>query len=248
MISLNQQRPEAARETDGSTLDLHSIFHTIQGEGPFVGVPSIFVRLAGCNIQCPGCDTEYTQGRRMIKTTDLVNQVVDLLQIHPYTPLIVITGGEPLRQNIGPFIGELRGFTGKRIQIESNGVTGKACPDLPRQLVLDTTGTHLIISPKTSVIDPELARLAFAFKYVIKAEALDPEDGLPRVALHHRATPKVARPPSNWMYASERPIYLSPMDEKDPEANKRNLLAARDACLEHGYRLGVQLHKYAELA
>jgi len=65
-LSINQQKPEPRAKGDGSILDFHSMFFTIQGEGPFAGHRSIFVRLAGCNLQCPGCDTEYTQGRSVV--------------------------------------------------------------------------------------------------------------------------------------------------------------------------------------
>ena len=49
----------------GLSLQVNSIFYTIQGEGPFAGRPAIFIRLAGCNLQCPGCDTEYTKRQTM---------------------------------------------------------------------------------------------------------------------------------------------------------------------------------------
>lgn len=52
---LNNQPIEKAVKGDGKTLDLHSIFYTIQGEGPFCGMPAVFIRLAGCNLQCPWC-------------------------------------------------------------------------------------------------------------------------------------------------------------------------------------------------
>lgn len=246
MLRLNTQRQERAIRSEGEELNLHSIFHTIQGEGPYSGVPAVFVRLAGCNIQCPGCDTEYTEGRRNIATGDLVNAVGDIIAENSSTNLVVITGGEPLRQNIAPFIRKLHTMIGCIIQIESNGV---AHPGVDFLSTLDDNKAFLVISPKTSAINPDLARRAVAYKYVIKADQLEEKDGLPTVALYHRASPRVARPPDTWFEEyGRRNIFLSPLDEYEPIANQENLEAAAESCLKFGYRLGVQLHKYANLA
>ena len=53
----NGQPIEKVQRTFDGTLEVHSIFKTIQGEGPFCGTPAVFIRLAGCNLQCPWCDT-----------------------------------------------------------------------------------------------------------------------------------------------------------------------------------------------
>ncbi len=50
-------KPERKRREfdDGSSLSVHSLFYTLQGEGPYSGHPAVFIRLAGCNLQCPKC-------------------------------------------------------------------------------------------------------------------------------------------------------------------------------------------------
>ena len=48
-----------AEKGDGSVLQIQEIFPTVQGEGPHTGVPSVFVRLGGCNLACSFCDTEF---------------------------------------------------------------------------------------------------------------------------------------------------------------------------------------------
>ncbi|MEG7364337.1 7-carboxy-7-deazaguanine synthase QueE, partial [Pseudomonas citronellolis] len=93
---MNLQPIEKRTKSADGLLSLHSIFHTIQGEGPFCGTPSVFVRLAGCNLQCPACDTDYTQGRRAAS----VQEILDKVQEYQSSGLVVITGGEPFRQDI----------------------------------------------------------------------------------------------------------------------------------------------------
>lgn len=236
---LNQQKPEPRVEHghDGQVLDLIEVFHTIQGEGPFAGYPSVFVRLAGCNIQCPWCDTQYTAGRHNVSIDDLI---VEILDKRPrYTKLVVITGGEPLRQNIAPLVAECL-HQGLQVQIESNGIL--PLPG-PLRLLLETPRVHLVVSPKTSKIASTIHQYATAFKYVVQDGEQSGEDGLPTVALGHKAAPQVARPPADY----KGPIYVNPMDAKDPQANSNNMAAAVSASIQFGYILGLQMHKIINL-
>lgn len=242
---MNTQKPEARSKGDGSTLDFHSMFFTLQGEGPFSGHRAIFVRLAGCNLQCPGCDTEYTERRQQIAAAALGWEVVYLARESGIDKLsdvlIVITGGEPLRQTLGPFVGGLlaRGF--RKIQIESNGVFA---PDRELDQCLTSYGTDvkLIVSPKTKKVNARSAELAMAFKYVLDHRSVDPNDGLPILALDHPAAGGVSRPPEG------RKVYVNPFDAGDVEENKKNLAAVAQTCMKFGYIAGIQLHKLLDLA
>src|SRR5271156_2670792 len=88
---------------DGLQLEVKNIFPTLQGEGPFTGVPAVFVRLGGCNLACSFCDTDF-EGFRDMPVADIVENVssASCERGKRVRQLVVITGGEPLRQNIVP--------------------------------------------------------------------------------------------------------------------------------------------------
>lgn len=82
----------------------NGIFRSVQGEGQLLGTPMTFIRLAGCSIGCPACDTDYRVDRRM-EVSDIVQQVVDLTPGR--WPWVWITGGEPTDHNLFPLVQEL---------------------------------------------------------------------------------------------------------------------------------------------
>ena len=76
-------------------LSIIEIYRSIQGESSFAGLPCTFVRLAGCNLRCTWCDSEYTfSGGKKMPDDDIVAEVRRL------SPggLVEITGGEPMLQ------------------------------------------------------------------------------------------------------------------------------------------------------
>ncbi len=79
---------------------IKEIFYTLQGEGFHVGVPSIFVRFAQCNLQCIFCDTEFEEIRHRFSKQELENYIDNILYVEKVTqkPHIVFTGGEPTMQ------------------------------------------------------------------------------------------------------------------------------------------------------
>ena len=220
---------------DSDIVVVHSIFSTIQGEGPFAGRRAIFIRLAGCNLQCPLCDTEYTQGAMPYTPATLVDEVFDLT--YPIPELIVITGGEPLRQPIAKLVRHLlaRGFT---VQVETNGTLYR--PNLP----YDNPKFHIVCSPKMHTVNPELVPHIKAFKYVGGYDTLDPIDGLPLRALDHPSKGPLFRPPLNHPAL----VYLQPVDVQDEAENAKHTAAIVRSCQQHGFILCLQLHKIIGLA
>lgn len=230
---MNLQPIEKRAKSADGLLSLHSIFHTIQGEGPFCGTPSVFVRLAGCNLQCPVCDTDYTQGRRAAS----VQEILDKVREYQSSGLVVITGGEPFRQDITQLLNVLTD-AGFYVQIETNGTLEPV--EYPYSTMPGIrTGVYVVCSPKAGKVHPRINDVACCFKYVIAHDSIHEDDGLPLRALEHRASPYVARPPKTWA----RPIYLQPMDSKDEKLNRLNLQAAIDSCMKFGYILQLQIHK-----
>lgn len=219
------------KRTSCHKLSVHSVFKTIQGEGPFTGHPAIFVRLAGCNLQCPGCDTDYTSTRLALTTRQLLDVVLDKRTCET---LVVITGGEPFRQDISLITSALLEHF-LNVQIETNG-TLPPSEGFPAKAVV-------VCSPKTGRVHPELARRANCYKYVMHHSSVSAEDGLPILALAHSAKPMVARPAQLVV----KPIYLQPMDTKDEADNKKSLKAVVESCLKYGYTLQLQLHKIIEV-
>ena len=77
-------------------MQIIEIYKSLQGESSFTGLPCVFVRLAGCNLRCHWCDSEYTfKGGEKMSEEQVAEEVHRLL---PERGLVEITGGEPLLQ------------------------------------------------------------------------------------------------------------------------------------------------------
>jgi 7-carboxy-7-deazaguanine synthase len=124
------------------------IFYSLQGEGFLAGVPSVFVRLAGCPLRCKWCDTKYAwdNGAGSDYSIEKILQMVQRVQ----SKFIVITGGEPMASSgLAELVRKLKELK-KHITIETAGTTFIA--DMPCDL--------MSISPKLSNSTPEKIELA----------------------------------------------------------------------------------------
>lgn len=99
-------------------LDVCEIFYSIQGESTWAGIPTVFIRLAGCNLNCSWCDTTYAQ-----KPTGNFYTIDGLINIvSKYGIKVVeITGGEPMLQSGTSVLMKNLIELGYRVLLETNG-------------------------------------------------------------------------------------------------------------------------------
>jgi len=133
-------------------LQLTEIFYSVQGEGTWTGTPAVFVRLAGCNLACSFCDTDYAL-RFVATVPEIVAQVG---AEGGDCPMVILTGGEPLAQTETPALIAALRADGRRVHIESNGTIPTALPD----------DVWLTVSPKR-YLAPAMAARANEAKLIV---------------------------------------------------------------------------------
>jgi len=258
---------------DEDQLLVTSYFVTLQGEGPFSGLPAVFVRLAKCNLACSFCDTYFDSGDWM-SFDDLDARLNDEVWDTPLDSkdyVLVITGGEPmLQQALGHW---LKTQVGKwrNMQIESNGTAFQVIDD----------AVTMVVSPKcrekahraVAYLKPhrQMIERADCLKFVMGADPTSPYSSIPDWAF-------------DWKRETGGDIYVSPMNvyNREPqkaktarnsnettiqgrsrveevisfwepglldlESNERNHRFTAEYAVANGLRFQVQAHLYAGMA
>lgn len=212
-------------------LNVHEIFASLQGEGPFTGIPAVFLRLSGCVAPyCKWCDTpeSLTQGAR--QTTDSIYKEISTHKI----PLIVITGGEPFLQwenGLKDLHNQLL-QSGFRIQYETSGKV--KIPNLNNPYSIDRHDhVTVVCSPKQ--------KEGGCFK---NNEWTFIEENHSRVDFY------------KFVYHENEEIIRNFIDKNDippncvllmPEGTSRQIQLERmetvwDTCLKNGWRFSPRLH------
>lgn len=217
------------------------IFATVQGEGATAGVPSVFVRLAECNLRCSWCDTKYTWDwksyDRAAETVELsVDEVADrtLAAAGEGARTAVFTGGEPLIQQ-DELVGLARRVKerGLRVEVETNGtiVPSEELAALVDQWnvspKLASSGNAERARHRPAALAWFAARPSAYFKLVITSDA--------DVAEVDRLVGQLGVP-------RER-VILSPEGVDAATLAERSRWLA-DRCRSYGYRLGTRLHVF----
>lgn len=186
---------------DGMHLMVKQIFKTLQGEGPHAGIPSIFVRLGGCNLACDFCDTEFEDFKKL--ATESIIDTVKNLSLNNKSirsvGLVVITGGEPFRQPIRILCEKLieENFS---IQIETNGTIYR---DIPKEV--DIICSPKVVNGKYSKIRPDLLERITAFKFLISSQKSE-----------YSSVPDLEQAAYNI------PVFVQAMDELNHDINIDN--------------------------
>lgn len=219
-----------------SQYKINEVFESIQGEGSYTGLPSIFVRLQGCPIGCPWCDTKHTwtlnpelernvtqvmneKGESEHWFSQTVEHLFALFNTEQYQAKhVVITGGEPCMYDLVPLTTQLieNGFS---VQIETSGTYEiKAHPN-----------TWVTVSPKVNMPGGKAVLLsamqrANEIKHPVAMEKHIAElDGV-LAMLDDKPLPL---------------IYLQPISQQ-----KRATELAIKVCIERNWRLSLQTHKF----
>jgi organic radical activating enzyme len=196
---------------------INEIFYSLQGEGHHTGYPSVFIRFSGCNLECPFCDTDHSEG--MLMDDEAIIRAVKL-----YTAdWIVLTGGEPALWIDEEFIHLLRRATGKRVAIETNGTR-----ELPAGI------DWVTVSPKCGICgDDSAGRVvvdhADEIKVIDTGQDLNQYFSLP------------CKGENTLMYL--QPCYTA--DEK--EFYKNRLRTVRRVLADPRWTMSVQIHRYLQI-
>jgi 7-carboxy-7-deazaguanine synthase len=115
------------------TLVVHEIYASVQGESTFAGLPCAFVRLTGCNLRCTWCDTPQAfHGGQRLRRPEVLARALAL-----GTPLVELTGGEPLLQpGAIPLLTELCD-AGRTVLLETSGEADVARVDPRVHKIMD---------------------------------------------------------------------------------------------------------------
>ncbi len=100
------------------TYPIVETFHSVQGEGAWTGVNAFFIRLAGCDVKCPWCDTKKSWHASNYPQRNLEDLTQEIRRANP--AIIVITGGEPLMHDLEPLTEQIAQLD-RKIHLETSG-------------------------------------------------------------------------------------------------------------------------------
>ena len=209
--------------SDVDTLEVAELFHSLQGEGLDSGLPTSFVRLAGCNLRCGYCDTTFAQTVDSDTPQMTIPAILDKLNFWNCRE-VMVTGGEPLLQKGTCDLLQALVEMGYRVTLETNGSFDLA--GVPAAVVRSVD----VKTPGSGEVDSfRLANL----------QLLQPDDQLKFVCVDEEDI--------NWAlsFISEYRLTDSCAVIMQPgwESVSLELMAKRIVASGLPVRLGLQLHK-----
>lgn len=216
----------------GVKYPINEVFETVQGEGTYTGTPAVFLRLQGCGVGCPWCDTKHTWALDIERETSM-SSVMDKKEdsdawaamdaegivrvVQAFTARhVVITGGEPCEYDLGPLTAALLDAD-YVVQVETSGT----------EPVRVAPGTWVTVSPKFDMPGGRMVR----------EEALARADEIKHPVGKMSDVENVARRAAPFVHGA--PIWLQPLS-----TNKTaTALCIREAT-RRGWRLSAQTHKF----
>ncbi len=219
-------------------IGISEIFLSIQGEGLYTGEPTVFVRFQGCDLGCTWCDSKYTW--KPEKTLESKGWTIDEI-IHKVVEYdkdctlgsnwVCITGGEPLQQLTGfcelvPKLNKVH----YKIEVETSGLI--SLPTGPEYMLVNSWVVDLKL-PSSGVTLPPVVE---DFKRLRTQDQLkiiigNDEDFLYAYNILSK-------------YPTAAKVLISPMFNNNGKVGEKLLQDCVDFCINHGYRLSLQTHKY----
>jgi len=208
-------------------ISISEIFYSIQGEGVFAGVPSIFIRIAGCPLRCKFCDTSYAADSAIAKKMAVI-AIVKQIKKYP-AKHIVITGGEPMISPALPLL--CKSLKKYHITIETAGikfVAGLKCDLMSISPKLSNACKNKSDETKYLKID-ELKKLINNYEYQLKF-VVEKTNDIKEIVQTLRKLKNV--------HGSV--VMLMPQARKRSEYLKRSLLVV-ELCKKYGFAFSPRL-------
>tara|TARA_B100000029_G_scaffold516652_1_gene632282 strand:+ start:19180 stop:19866 length:687 start_codon:yes stop_codon:yes gene_type:complete len=216
---------------------ISEIFYSIQGEGLFSGIPSVFIRTSGCNLRCLWCDSRYTSWEpegSEYTIEEIVGKTIEFPTRHA-----VITGGEPLLMKDLAELAESLHTKGYHITIETAGTlyTDLNCDLISISPKLSNSTPWIVENGKYSqnheklrINIPVINRFLRNYPYQIKFVVDDKED-LIEIELILNELNNVDR----------TRVLLMPQGKTIRELNEKGVWVA-EACKAQGFRFCPRIH------
>ncbi len=190
-------------------------FYSVQGEGCFAGSPAFFVRLWGCPVKCPWCDTKDSWESKI--NLDLSEIEIVNFASKTSAEFVVITGGEPAIHELEPLLSAFKA-KGIKVHLETSGFCKK-----------ENDFDWITVSPKLfSRVDESFLEAADEFKFVVDSIE-EIEEYLEKFAKY---------------IPSKKAVFLTPQWGKFEDKKLLNALIETVKAKGAPFRVGLQVHKF----